>query len=786
MARFAVKILEFDKVKALLASKTATSLGKEKVLAIRASGEFSIVKRLQEETAEALRLLDEGKRLPFGGAHNILAAVKHAQLGAVLEAEKLMEIGSTAAAIRQIKTFLQEENDLAPILSGYSDVLQAIPKLEKQLENAISEKGEIKDSASTRLGGLRTGIQIAKNRVREQLEKILHDQNNQKYFQDTLVTMRGDRYVIPIKQEYKLNFPGVVHDQSGSGATLFIEPMTVVNLNNDIKKYMVEEKEEIERILRQLSNSVGAESERLTAGVETITELDVICARAYMAQAQKAVRPMLHIEGKVEIVQGRHPLLDQGKVVPLDIELGGNFNTLLITGPNTGGKTVALKAVGLFAMMAQSGLFLPASSAKMPVFRAIYADIGDEQSIEQSLSTFSGHMTNLVAILDEVRSGDLVLVDEICAGTDPNEGAALAMAMLEHLHEIGALTMITTHYSELKTFAYGHIGMENASVEFDPVSLRPTYRLLMGVPGSSNAFNISRRLGLAEDIIENAGKLLNQEHVHMEDVLHELEGERRQYESQNKEIQTLRMESERIKQELHKQKQDLERRKNEILRKAREQADDIYRSSRRESEAILKELRSMKANFDVKKLEAAAETARKQLNKQFSEEAPLPDGISLSSETAKTGQTVFLPLLHQNGTIISVTGNDVTVQVGILKTTVPAKNCLLVQSKVKYTDELHPKKRKGYAHDMIVQRTVIAKQELDVRGMTIEEAIPEVDKGIDDALLASLPVLRIIHGKGTGALRAGLTAYLSSHRAVKRLEIASLQEGGAGATVIYL
>ena len=431
-------------------------------------------------------------------------------------------------------------------------------------------------------------------------------------------------------------------------------------------------------------------------------------------------------------------------------------------------------------------MFLPARSAKMPVFRAIYADIGDEQSIEQSLSTFSGHMTNLVEILNEVRSGDLVLVDEICAGTDPNEGAALAMAMLEHLHEQGVLTMITTHYSELKTFAYGHTGMENASVEFDPVSLRPTYRLLMGVPGSSNAFNISRRLGLSEEIVENAGKLLDQEHVHMEDVLHELEGERRQYESQNKEIQMLRLESERIKQELHKQKQELDRRKNEMLRKAREQADEIYRSSRRESEAILKELRSMKADFDAKKLEAAAEAARKQLNKQFSEDAPLPEGTPLSKETAKVGQTVFLPSLRQNGTIVAVNGGDVTVQVGILKTNVPAKNCLLVKGKTKVSEDLRPKKRKGYAHDMLVTRTASTRQELDVRGMTIEEAIPTVDKGIDDALLAGLPELRIIHGKGTGALRAGLTAYLSAHRAVKRLELASLHEGGAGATVIYL
>lgn len=786
MARFAVKTLEFDKVKNMLSKKTATSLGKEQALAIKMEHEFSVVKGLQEETAEALRLLEDGKRFPFGGASNILNALKHAQIGAILEASSIMEVGNTAAAFRQMKLFLETEQELAPSLYEYGKEIETFTRLEKQIENAISEKGEIKDSASPKLSGLRTGIMVAKNRVREQLEKILHDTNNQKYFQDALVTMRQDRYVIPIKQEYKMNFPGVVHDQSGSGATLFIEPMAVVNLNNDIKKYMVEERDEVERILRSLSNSIGEESDSLSTAVHLLTKIDLICARAGLAQSQKAIRPMLHIGGKVEIVKGRHPLLDESKVVPLDLELGGEFNTLLITGPNTGGKTVALKALGLFAMMAQAGLFLPASSVKLPVFKAIYADIGDEQSIEQSLSTFSGHMTNIVQILNDVKSGDLVLIDELCAGTDPNEGAALAMSILEHLHAIGALTMITTHYSELKTFAYGHLGMENASVEFDPVSLRPTYKLLMGVPGSSNAFNISSRLGLSKVLIENAGKFLDQEHVHMEDVLHELEGERRQYENQNKEIETLRLSSERIKQELHKQKQEFEKKKNEMLRKAREQADEIYRNSRRESESILKELRSLKEEFDIKKIEILADNARKQLNKQFSDEAPLPEGVLLTRETAKVGQTVFLQSLQQNGTIIALNGTDVLVQVGILKTNVPIKKCLLVKSKSKINESLIPKKRKGYVHDMLVSKVAGTSQEIDVRGMTTEEAIPFVDKGIDDALLAGLKEVRIIHGKGTGALRAGLTSYLKHHSAVRHLELAGLSDGGAGATVIFL
>ena len=788
MARFAIKTLEFDKVKNILADKTATALGRQAVGAMRIESEFAKVKRLQEETAEALRIMDEGKRFPFGGAYNIVSEVKRAELGSTLIPEELLHVQTTVAAIRQMKFFLQDEAEIAPVLSEYANGLGIFTKLEKQITNAIDDHGEIKDSASTKLGGLRTAIQIAKNRIKEKLDSLLHDPSNQKYFQENLVTMRGDRYVIPVKMEYKMNFPGIVHDQSGTGATLFIEPMAVVNLNNDMKRYMAEEKEEMERILRQLTANVGAEAAGILASLDILTELDVICARAYLAHEQHAVRPQMLLKGKVEIKQGRHPLLNKDSVVPLDVELGERFSMLLITGPNTGGKTVALKAVGLFALMAQSGMFIPASSAKLPVFRAVYADIGDEQSIEQSLSTFSAHMTNLISILGEVKSGDLVLIDEICAGTDPNEGAALAMSMLEHLHKNEVLTMVTTHYSELKTFAYGHEGMENASVEFDPVSLRPTYRLLMGVPGSSNAFNISRRLGLAEDIVVQAGRLLNQEHVHMETVLQELDSERRKFESGSQEIERLRIESEHLRNELAHAKQDFERRKTEMLRKAREQADDIYRRSRRESEAVLKELRSMKADFDTKRLEQAAEEARKKLNKTLSEDAPLPEGAPLTKETAKKGLNVFVTTLGKNGTIIDVNGNDVTVQVGILKMNVPAKKCLVTKAQPVSSEPESSKKRKkaGYSHQMFVAKSSTAKQEVDLRGMTLNEAIPIVDKAIDDALLAGISQLRLIHGKGTGALRAGLNAYLQNNRFVKKLEMASLETGGSGATVIDL
>lgn len=530
---------------------------------------------------------------------------------------------------------------------------------------------------------------------------------------------------------------------------------------------------------------MGSEASALLRSLNKMTELDVICAKAYLAKEQHAVRPQFVENGGLKIEKGRHPLIDKKMVVPIDVELGDKFNLLVITGPNTGGKTVALKAVGLFALMSQSGLFVPASNAYLPVFRAIYADIGDEQSIEQSLSTFSGHMKNLISILNEVQPGELVLIDEICAGTDPNEGAALAMGILEHLHKNSVLTMVTTHYSELKTFSYSHNGVENASVEFDSVTLRPLYRLLMGIPGSSNVFSISCRLGLDGKIIEEAGKFLNQEHLHMETIINGLESERRRYESSNREIEDLRRESEQLLNELVFSKQEFERRKKEMLRRAREKADDIYRRSRRESEAVLKELRSMKNDFDAKKLEQAAEEARRKLSKQFSSGEELSDGVPLSLNTAKKGTKVFVKLLGKSGVIHEINGTEVIVQAGILKMSVPLDECLLTKiQSVSNEPETMKKCKKTIRNQILMDKLFNARQEVDLRGMTIDEAIPVVDKAIDDALLSGITQLRLIHGKGTGELRTGLTEYLKNNRFVKNINIAAIEAGGSGVTVI--
>ena len=730
----------------------------------------------------------------FGSVREVRRIVAHARKGGILSMGELLEI---AATLRNFSGLSQwyglSEHEMLPT----DDLFFALapqPVLEKQISESILSPEEMADTASVTLHDLRRKIRQTEDSIRTKLDNIIRNSTTNKFLQDAVVSLRNGRYVVPVRAEYRGEVGGVIHDVSSTGATVFVEPTAVVEANARIMQLRAQEQEEITRILTSFSTQVGSLEPQFTYSYDAMLKIDLLLAKARLAVEQNAFMPAVSDTVHFKLNKARHPLIDKKKVVPVDIELGSEYDTLVITGPNTGGKTVSLKTAGLLNAMAQYGFLIPAHESSIVChFDEYLVDIGDEQSIEQSLSTFSAHMTNLISILNEVKAGDLVLIDEICAGTDPNEGAALAMAMLEHLHEQGVLTMVTTHYSELKTFAYGHDGMENASVEFDPVSLRPTYRLLMGVPGSSNAFNISRRLGLAEDIIKNAGELLNQEHVHMENVLQELDSERRRYESGSKEIEDLRRESEQLRNALAYSKSEFERRKNEMLRKAREQADEIYRRSRRESEAVLKELRSMKADFDTKRLEQAAEEARKKLNKTLSEDAPLPEGAPLSAKTAKKGLNVFVVSLGKNGIITDVNGNDVTVQVGILKMTVPAKKCLLTKAQPAHTDAA-PKKRKGfsknaaanYAHQMFIAKSGSAKQEIDLRGMTLDEAIPVVDKAIDDALIAGIGQLRLIHGKGTGALRAGLTAYLSTNRFVKKLETAALEAGGSGATVIDL
>ena len=785
MARFAVKTLEFDKVKNMLASKAATFLGKQAIISLQIESEFSKVKRLQEETAEALRILDEGRRFPFGGAFNITADVKRAELGSVLEPEELQHIQTTVQAFASMKDFTAENAETAPNLAEYGAELTQFSRLEKQIGSAIDEHGEIKDNASPKLGGLRTAIQIAKNRVKEKLDSILHDPNNQKYFMDNIVTMRGDRYVIPVKQEYKMNFPGIVHDQSGTGATLFIEPLAVVNLNNDIKRYVAEEHEEIERILRQLTQNVGAEAKALLASLEIFTTLDVICARALLAQEQHAVRPMLVLSGGVEIAQGRHPLLPKDTVVPLDVQLGDKFTMLLITGPNTGGKTVALKAVGLFALMAQIGLFIPASSAKLPVFRAVYADIGDEQSIEQSLSTFSSHMKNIVYILKKADSNSLVIFDELCAGTDPTEGAALAISILRTLHSKKITTIATTHYSELKIYALSTDGVENACCEFDVASLAPTYRLLIGIPGKSNAFAISGKLGLPSEIIENAKANIGTSDKAFEDVISDLEKSRVTIEKEQAEIELYKKEIEELKNRLKIKTERLDEKSDSIIEKAREEADAILREAKETADETIRDFnKAAKNGMTIQDLEAGRERIRKQLEKTNAKKAANKP-VQTSNHTAADfhiGDKVHVISMDLDGTVHTLPDSKgfLTVSMGILNSKVNIKD-LIILKEASETEKLNNKK--SGIGKLKMNKTASISPEINLIGMTSDEAIIALDKYLDDAFLAHISPVRIVHGKGSGVLRNAVHNYLKRQKHVKSFRLGTFGEGDYGVTI---
>lgn len=801
MAKFAVNTLEFDKVKTLLADQAGTSLGRKLALDLVSSSRFEQVKLAQEETAEAVQLLDEGKRLPLGGMTDISPLVKRTRVGSILEPEDFKAIGDTIDGLRHLKQFLLEDTENAPALRDYGPQLGDFSRLSKQLSSALDEKGNIKDNASVKLQGLRTGILAAKNRVKDKLNSLLHDPNNQKYFQDALVTMREDRYVIPIKQEYRLNFPGVVHDQSASGATLFVEPMAVVNLNNDIKKYRLEEQAEVERILRTLTGHVGSEAENILSSLDIAAQVDLIGAKAALAQKLHCCRPMMILQQRLRITQGRHPLLDQEKVVPLDINLGDDFTTLLITGPNTGGKTVALKTVGLFALMAQAGMFVPAREAILPVFGGVYADIGDEQSIEQSLSTFSGHMKKITGILELAMPHTLVLLDELGAGTDPAEGAALAVAIIEELRRRGVLLMATTHYAELKVFALETKGVINASCEFDLETLRPTYKLSVGVPGKSNAFLISEKLGIPERVIEAAQQHLSAEDKRLDAVLGQLDDLKLQLKESQNEVEELRNEAAHQLDAARKKRDELIQQGENELEAARAKARALAQQVESKAYALTDELRQIQKDERMstqQKAQRAREIAKKESEKLFvgTEVVHNPVKEFVPLKEVRVGQEVCIAELNQLATVLALPdkNGDVLVRAGIIKTKVPLKG---LKQPEKLVREPQPKTKAQQRYSRLtgdanrpngrverVQRS--AKMECNLLGLTVDEALPEVDSFIDRAILNGQTVVYLIHGNGTGALRTAIHKHLRGNRMVKSFRLGRYGEGESGVTVVEL
>ena len=792
MEKDSFKVLEYNRILDKLQEKAGSAMGKELCRGLLPSSDVNEVREWLAQTAEAVQV-DSVAHPPMGGIHDIRQYIKKVGIGSILEPAELLDILSTMYAMRAVKKFFKELEAEAPLMKAAAHNIEIMGQLERNLENTIDEHGVLRDDASIELKRIRREMKVSQARIKDHLANILHSAEYQKYFQEAIVTMRGDRYVVPIKQEYRQYFPGIVHDQSATGATVFIEPMAVVNLNNDVKQLVSAERHEIERILRDMSQQIRRCDEQLLTNCEIMADIDFAFAKAALAYELQATEPVINDEGRTCLIGARHPLIDRTRVVPIDISLGEKYSMLLITGPNTGGKTVSMKTLGLMVLMAQAGLFLPAESgSEIAVYNTIYADIGDEQSIEQSLSTFSAHMTHLVDILSKVESDDLLLLDELGAGTDPEEGAALAMAILEQLLKINASVLATTHYSELKTFAFSQAGIENACVEFDVKTLRPTYRLLTGIPGASNAFAISRRLGLSESLIIRAKQLIQADHAQFEQVINQLEKEKLLYEQMNADIMLRQQRAEQLEAKAEAMRADLSKRKAEIIRKAKDEGAAMVRRARRDSEEVIKQLKEQFNDLGIQKRQQAIQEARDRLAQEA--ERVRPGLVSekaynkkIDPSTIRPGEIVYVTKLDQKGSVISVHGKELEVQLGAMKMNVKMSACKFV-SKAPAETQSSPKTlpRNRKRKESFIGKVQEAHREIDIRGLMVNEAEVILGKFIDDSVMAGLSQVLIIHGKGTGALRKGIHEYLKRHRNVDNFNFADMSEGGTGATLVDL
>lgn len=779
--------LEFNKIKDMLRSKAASAIGKALVDDLQPSSDIEEIKLWQRETATAVSMVMKKGSLVLGGLRDLTDSIKRVNVGGILSIDELIAVGDFLYCARKAKDYSQSEskNDDFETLMTYFNGIICVPELEREIERCIVDGKEISDDASPALHSIRRNIRSANDRIRDQLNSIIHSPTYKNMLQDSVITIRNDRYCVPVKQEYKNSFSGMIHDQSATGATVFMEPMSVVQLNNKIKELHSEEKKEIDRILAKLSENVYEHSGSIAADMDILAKLDFIFAKAELAIAMKATEPKLNTRGYINIKKARHPLLDSKSVVPTDIYLGKDFTTLLITGPNTGGKTVSLKTIGLFTLMGQSGLHISAfDNSELAVFEEVFADIGDEQSIEQSLSTFSSHMSNIVRILDNVTNNSLVLLDELGAGTDPTEGAALAIAIIQYLHDLGVRTAVTTHYSELKVYALTADGVENASCEFDVETLRPTYRLLIGVPGKSNAFAISQRLGLPEYIINQAKEVLSHEDVRFEDVITELEISKKAVETEKERAEEYRREAQRLRSEAEKQKQKLEKQRERILNEAREEARRTVSDAKDEADAIVKEIRKLQRDgANLNKID----DKRRQLKQKLTSMEP-QSVRSLSEHIVpkdlKVGDRVYIHSLGQSGIVTSPPDNsgNVMIKTGIMRVKIGIEDLSLDNTK-----QQQPKQQsKRYSGGFRNTKAKDISPEVDLRGMMALEAIDKLDKYLDDAYLAGLERVTIIHGKGTGALRSAVQEYLRTNSHIKSYRAGLYGEGEAGVTIAEL
>ncbi len=788
MNRKTLKVLEYNKIIEQLSTECHSSLGSELVFKIEPLNEIHKIQSMLDETGEGETLLMQKGSFALEGLQDVTSLLRKAEVGSMLDPAQLLVIKRQLSLARKCKSHLTTFENRESLNNMIQTVaaIQTVKSLEERIEISILSDTEVSDQASPLLRQIRKQIQQKNEAVKSKLNQMIQSVKTQKYLQDSLVTIRQGRYVLPVKQEYKNMVHGLVHDQSSSGATLFIEPMAVVELNNQLKELKLKEELEIERILMELSGLVTEVSPQIRTNQEMMQLLDFFMAKGRLSIKMKAVAPQLTEKQEIILKQGRHPLIRDHEVVPISLTLGEQYKTLIITGPNTGGKTVTLKTVGLFVLMAQSGLNVPADyGTRIGIFDHVFADIGDEQSIEQSLSTFSSHMTNIVEILNTFTDRSLVLLDELGAGTDPDEGAALAMAILNYLIKYSATVIATTHYSELKQYALMNEDVENACVEFDVETLSPTYRLLTGVPGKSNAFEISGKLGIKPSIIEDARNFLTTENVAFEDVLQTIERNRKSSDEDLIRTNLLRKQTEDMATELRMKQQKFDEQKERLLNEARREAQQMLKNTKVEIEAMIQDIKKLQQETQNKEINQETEKIRQRLRSQMNqtssdEELFIIENASGGNETRaiKKGDEVKIPSLNQTGSIISVDQDQQTasVQVGVMKMTLPLSGLTIIKSKQQQI-------QKGL-QKIIQQKTESSRGEVDVRGTDLEEALYLVDKYLDDAYLSGRQQITIIHGIGTGVLKQGIQKMLKKHRLVKKHRDGIYGEGGPGVTIV--
>ena len=782
--------LEYDKIIGLLEEEASSFRGRQLCRRLKPMTDLNKINTFQEQTAAAFTRIIRKGRFSFGDAAPIEESMKRLEIGGALSISELLRICRLLKNAARAKSYGRHDTqeDAADCLDDYFDLLEPLSPLSNEIDRCIISEEEIADDASSELKRIRRNMSTINDRVHATLSGLVNG-SWRSYLQDPIITMRGDRYCLPVKAEYRGQVQGLIHDQSSTGSTLFIEPMAVVKLNNDLKELYAKEQEEIQAILADLSSQAASYVEEIRQDYRAMTDLDFIFARGALALSMQASRPVFNQEGRIRIREGRHPLLDPRTVVPITVSLGEDFTLLIITGPNTGGKTVSLKTVGLFTLMGQAGLHIPAGDrSELAVFYQVYADIGDEQSIEQSLSTFSSHMTNIVSFLKKVDEQSLVLFDELGAGTDPTEGAALAIAILSYLHKRGIRTMATTHYSELKIYALSTEGVENACCEFDVESLRPTYRLLIGIPGKSNAFAISGKLGLPEFIIKDARKRLSEQDISFEDLLTDLETSRRTIEQERAEIQAYRKETEALKAQAQQRQEKLEEQRNRIIREANEKANAILREAKEVADETIRNFHKFgKENISAAEMEKERERLRQKIKTTQADAAvkAAKQKKKYKASDFKLGESVKVLSMNLTGTIHSLPDSkgNVTVQMGILRSQVNISDLEIIEEPVPYAAKKFSRTSKS---SMKMGKSLSVSPEINLLGKTVDEAVAELDKYLDDALLSHLNTVRVVHGKGTGALRKGIHEYLRRQKHVKSYRLAEFGEGDAGVTIVEL